>query len=626
MKVATLDTESDGLYREATRVWCGVLKDSNTKEVFKFRPHQIKELLAKIDEYDVIKCHNGIGHDWPLLKKLYGYEYKGKKVDTLIMSRLLNPKRLVPPHCPDKGSPHSVKAWGYRVGRGKVEHEDWSVFSEDMLHRCVEDVEIQELIYEALMKEAEGGNWKNAFLLSFKLFENLQKQEEYGWLVDQPHMHRCIKQLTRWMDLIDRAVVPRLPKVLQVDEIKTKGEYGFLKKPFLKSGLYSESINRWILDCGLNAADRPVSGCFTRVSFRPVNLDSGDETKTLLLSMGWEPLEWNLNDAGERSSPKLSKDETFEGVDGKVGKLIARRVQCRHRRSNIEGLLNSIRPDGRIGSAINTLAVTGRATHRGIVNIPKAGSFYGNNMRKIFTSKEGYVIVGTDSDSCQLRMLAGRMKGPDYIAAMVNGDKKKGTDNHTLTMKAADLESRDVAKNVMYCLLFGGGDPKLGRTAKQPGNGKIIRQKLYQNLEGLDELMAGLKKEWTATARKKYNAKFGKMEYFDGKITGLDGRPITVPSEHMLLVYLLQSDEAVMMAAAYNRLHKTLANTGLKYGEDYGVVCWLHDEISVEVKEKYAKLVAKHSEEAIKWAGEYYKIPCPHVGHAASGKNWLEVH
>ena len=626
MRIATGDLEADGLLDTATRVWCGVFKESDGT-IRKFRPHQIPEMLKYMDTIDVLKMHNGIGYDWPLLKKLYDYTYKGKKVDTLVMSRLLNPQRLVPFNCPNKkAGPHSVEAWGWRVGRGKPEHNDWAQFSEEMLHRCTEDVEIQEQVFEELMKEAKGGNWKNAFLLSFKLFENLQKQEDYGWLVDQDHMHFCVRQLTKWIERIDVVVTPYLPKILEIEEVKKDGQYTYIKKPFLKSGDYSASVVKWILDSGLDPNTGPVWGVFSRITFRETNLNSNDETKDFLLGMGWEPLEWNTNEAGERTSPKLSKDDPFEGIDGKVGKLVAKRVQCRHRRSTVEGLFNLIRPDGRIASVVNTLAVTGRATHRNIVNIPKAGSFYGNQMRAIFVCADDFVLVGTDSDSCQLRMLAGRMKNAEYIQAMVSGDKKLGTDNHTLTQKAADLESRDIAKNVMYCLLFGGGDAKLGKTAKQPGNGKVVREKLYRNLDGLEELMAGLVKEWRSTAKTRYNAKFGRMEYYNGTITGLDGRPIRVPSEHALLVYLLQSDEAIMMQAAYNRCHKTLERAGYVYGEDYGFVCWMHDEYTIECKKEIAKDVAKHAEAAISWAGEYFKIPCPHLGNAAIGRNWYQIH
>lgn len=627
MRVCIGDLEADGLLRTVTRVWCGVFKDIESKEVFKFRPHQISEMLKFLDSVDVLIMHNGIGYDWPLLKKLYNYEFKGKKIDTLIMSRLLNPKRQVPFNCPNKKTgPHSVEAWGYRVGRGKPEHEDWSQFSEEMLHRCSEDVEIQHLIFNALKEEYSGKNWKNAFKLSFKLFEYLQKQEEYGWLVDRQHMNFCIHQLEHWIARIDKVLDRHLPLIVEVLETKEKGEYKFIKKPFLKSGDYSQSVITWFENNHIDVESRVVAGPFSRINLRKVDLNSNDETKRYLLESGWEPLEWNTNDNGEKTSPKLSKDDPFEGITSGIGRLVAKRVQCRQRKSIIEGMFSIIRPDGRISSVINNLATTARATHRGIVNIPKASSFYGKQMRKIFTSKEGYVLVGTDSDQCQLRMLGGRMGDPAYIKALTEGDKTKGTDIHSLTKKIGELESRDIAKNVMYCLLFGGGDEKLGKTAKKNGQGAELRAKLYKGFDGLGELMESLTKEWQSTAKRRYNAKWNRFEYFDGYITGLDGRPIFVPYEHQLLVYLLQSDEAIMMQAAYIKFHQLMENRGFIYGDDYGTVCWYHDEFTVECKESIAKIVAELAEFSIAWAGRFYNIPCPHIGQAAIGKNWYEIH
>jgi DNA polymerase-1 len=626
MKICFGDLEANGFLDVATKVHCGVFIDNDTHEVFKFMPSQIQEMLAFMDTVDVMVMHNGIGYDWPLLEKLYGYSYKGKRVDTLVMSRLLNPKRIKPYNCPTDAGPHSLEAWGYRVGRGKPEHNDWENFSEEMLHRCTEDVEILVLVYNALLAEAKGGKWRNAFLMSFELFGWLQKQEAHGWLVDRPHMEFCISQLTGWVRRIDSVIVPKLPMILEVEETKEKGEYKYVKKPFLKSGEYAEATRNWILNSGLAIDSRPVVGPYSRITFRVTNLDSGAETKDYLLQQGWEPLEWNTNDAGERTSPKLSKDDPFDGIENKVGKLVAKRVQCRHRRSSIEGLIKLIRPDGRIASAVNTLAATGRATHRNIVNIPRGGSFFGKQMRQTFICPKDKSIVGTDSDGCQLRMLAGRMKGKAYIEAIVNGDKKKGTDNHSMTRKIADLEDRDVAKSVMYCLLFGGGDPKLAKTAKKPaGSGAAIRAKLYKGLDGLEELMAFLTAEWKATARQRYNPKYNKMEYFDGKITGLDGRPITVPSEHMLLVYLLQSDESIMMAKAYCLANERLSAKYV-YGKQFGFLCWMHDEYQIECDKDIAEDVKTISEQAIVDAGEFFNIACPHKGEGTIGNNWYETH
>lgn len=627
MKIVFGDLEANGFLHEVTKIHCGVFKELGTGEIHQFRPNQMYEMFEFLDTCDVLIMHNGFGYDWPVLRKLYNWEFKGKKVDTLVMSRLLNPKRIVPFNCPNKRcGPHSIEAWGYRVGRGKPEHNDWETFSEDMLHRCTEDVEILSLVYKELLGEAKGKNWKSAFLLSFKLFENLQKQEEYGWRVDREHMDKCISLLDHWIGRIDRALEPHLPLKISIEELKEGGEYKYIKKPFLKSGALSESASRWCVSCGYDDRLHPIGGPFSRISFRHIDLDKNIETKDFLLELGWEPLEWNLDDEGNKRSPKFSKDDPFEGIEGVLGRLIARRVQCRHRKSTIEGLINLIRPDGRIPSVVNTLAVTGRATHRNIVNIPKANSFFGKYMRRIFTSEEGMVLVGTDSDSCQLRMLGGRMGSEAYIKALVSGDKEKGTDLHSLTKKIGNIESRDLAKNVMYCLLFGGGDEKLGKTAKKPGQGKALREKLYKGFDGLGELMERLTKEWRATAKARYNKKFGRMEYTNGFITGLDGRPIEVPYEHQLLVYLLQSDEAIMMTAAYNKAHKDLERAGYVYGEDYGFTCWMHDEYTVECKKHIAEHVKRICENAIVWAGEYYKIPCPHVGDGKIGKNWYDIH
>lgn len=628
MRICIGDLEADGLLNTATRVWCGVFKDIRTNEVFKFRPTEIKEMLKFLDTVDVLIMHNGIGYDWPLLEKLYGYVYKGQRVDTLTMSRLLNPKRLVPFNCPNKKTgPHSVEAWGYRVGRGKPEHEDWSQFSEEMLHRCSEDVEIQHLIFKALEEEYSGKNWKNAFKLSFKLFHYLQKQEQYGWLVDQEHMHRCIHLLEHWIRRIDKALESHLPVIVEVAETKEKGEYKYIKKPFLKTGEYSASVESWYSNHAIDRRAVNVVGPFTRINLRKVDLNSNDETKDYLIRSGWEPVEWNFNDEGERTSPKLSKDDPFDGVVVGVGRLVAKRVQCRQRKGIIEGLLKIIRPDGRIASVINNLAVTGRATHRGIVNMPGAKSFFGKQMRKIFICKKGFVLVGTDSDACQIRMLCGRMNDPTYTENVLNGKKEDGTDIHSVNMRAAGLSNRDDAKTFFYGFLFGAGDVEVGKIVRgTASDGARLKAQFLQGLPALGALMERLLTQWRQSAKKRYNAKWNKLEYYDGTLEGLDGRPIVVPFEHQVLVYLLQSDEAIMMQAAYNRFHILMEKAGYKYGEDYGTVCWYHDEFTVECKEEISSVVAKFAEESIAWAGRFYNIPCPHIGQAKIGKDWYEIH
>lgn len=651
MRKCIVDLEANGLLPDATNIWCAVFKDINTQEVFKFhhgQPRWERECQAFMDECETLIAHNGIGFDFPLLSKLWKYNYKGKRVDTLLISRLHNPDRPRPKGMTGKAGPHSVEAWGYRLGRGKPEHEDWSQFSPEMLHRCTEDVEIQYQIMHALHKEGKVNNWSDAYALTFKLFEILQLQEDYGWLVDKPYMERCVKQLTNWIDRIDRAVTPHLPVRMVIEEAKVAGEYGYIKKPFLKSGAYSASVQRWIntvapdgSDGGRIPAARLVGGCFSRISFRNTNLDSGQEMKDFLLAEGWQPKNWNYkkDDNGRptdiKTSPKLDQHDPFIGVDGQVGRLCAKRIQVRHRRSNIEGWLNSIRPDGRIAGRVTGIAATGRMKHAGIVNVPGDEAFYGKQMRKCFIAQDGWKLVSADAASCQDRMLAQRAEVQAFTDMLLHGDKTIGTDGHSLAMKAVNkvleklglpLITRKKGKNFNFAWKFGASDNKLGQMCDEGKNvGEQIRDSLRETFPAQAALVDKLTAEWRSNAKRRTNA-WGKLEYYKGWITGLDGRPIFIESEHQILVYMLQSDEAIYMSTAYCIAYKDLCKRFV-WGEDFGIVCFYHDELTIEIKEEYAEEAATIIEQAFTKASDYYMMNhCPQKGDAEIGSNWLEVH
>ncbi len=611
-----------------------MFKNIKTNEVVKFPPDNLDDMFKFLDTVDVLIMHNGLHYDFPLMRKLYGYEFKGKKVDTLVMSRLQQPNRPRPLHYKGKGGPHSVEAWGYRLGRGKPEHEDWSQFSDEMLHRCSEDVEIQVLIYQQLMNEAKelGGTWKNAWQMTFRLFEIIQKQEEYGWLTDRKQIDHCLYFLHRWINRIDRAVTPQLPFVVEVKEQKTAGVYGWVKKPFLKSGKPSKhTALYWQDDVHL------VGGPHSRVLFRKVALNKDIEVKDYLLSLGWKPAVWNKSKkTGEVTSPKLNAQDPFEGVEGKVGRVIAKRVQCADRVSTINGWIERTRPDGRLSSRVSGLAATGRATHANIANVPNVETFFGKWMRKCFTCPEGRKLIGCDAGSCQDRMLAQRAQNNEFTEMLINGDKSLGTDGHSLAMKAVNraltasslpLITRGKAKNFNFGWKFGAQDPKLGSmVGSTPKVGGLIRAELEQVFPAQAALVDRLAAEWRSNATA-VPTKWGKPRYKNGWIKGLDGRPVYIESEHAILVYTLQSDEAIMMAAAYVMLYKKLLGLGYKWGEDWSYVCWYHDEYTIECKEELVDDIAKHAEWAIRHASDYFKLDhCPQIGEAEIGDNWFQIH
>ena len=141
------DTEGNGLLPVIDRFWCLCTKDVDTLEERQFRPDEFEEGIDFLFSSDEIICHNQIGFDLPAMEKVYGRTYKGIVTDSLVLSRLLNP---------DRSWGHSLAGWAKHLGNEqKVENEDWSKYTEHMLHRCVVDVRINYDAYMEMLQEME---------------------------------------------------------------------------------------------------------------------------------------------------------------------------------------------------------------------------------------------------------------------------------------------------------------------------------------------------------------------------------------------------------------------------------------------------------------------------------------
>lgn len=167
-KMLIFDIETDGLLDQMTTIHCAVVKDYLTGVIYKFGPDQIESFVRSLDGQVVIG-HNIIGFDLPAIYKwcdinahlFIGEFYPDAHmfIDTLVMSRLLNPDRERPKGLPQRVGPHSLEAWGYRTGiykgdYGKQENA-FDEFSEEMLNYCRQDVEVTEQVYRYLLKEME---------------------------------------------------------------------------------------------------------------------------------------------------------------------------------------------------------------------------------------------------------------------------------------------------------------------------------------------------------------------------------------------------------------------------------------------------------------------------------------
>jgi len=158
------DIETDGLLDQMTVIHCAVVKNYLTGEVLEYGPEDIEEFARSLHGQVVIG-HNIIDFDFPAIYnwcEMYDELFIGElyprpkmKIDTLVMSRLLNPDRERPQGLTQKVGPHSLRAWGERLGFPKGDCDSFEVYTEEMLDYCKRDVEVTTEVYKSLMKEMQ---------------------------------------------------------------------------------------------------------------------------------------------------------------------------------------------------------------------------------------------------------------------------------------------------------------------------------------------------------------------------------------------------------------------------------------------------------------------------------------
>lgn len=355
----------------------------------------------------------------------------------------------------------------------------------------------------------------------------------------------------------------------------------------------------------------------------PMNLRNPKHVQDFLLSQGWQPTEWNLKRLPDgttiRKSPKLTED-SFESIKGELGQQVALLRKCNSRRDTLTSWIEGTRPDGRIPTPISGKAATHRLRHSLVVNVPRAEDdrFFGREMREPFVASQGMVMVGCDSEACQLRMLAEEMYrfgvGDDaFTHALVNGRKEDGTDPHTLNKNRVnailgrELVTRTHTKTITFGSIFGAGPAKVAamigcdvETAKQ------VLKVFFEVMPGVLPLRRLLKDFYKA----------------HGYIEALDGRRTYDIPERALLVDLMQMDEAASMEIAMVKAHVEVSKQQIPAWQ----LIYYHDELDWETYPEYTSILKGILEDSINWSSRFLDMRVPLKGEAKIGHNWAEVH
>jgi len=594
------DIETDGI--DATKVWCIVAQDVETKKIYKWRPDDIQSGLNFLLNADSLIGHNIIGYDLAVLTKLYDVDFYNKKLyDTWLMSQVLGYKRK---------HKHGLGGWGEHLGYSKLEFNNFSEFTEDMLTYCVRDVELNTRVYEILMKEfADQSATKPLISNGLRaehdaaIFEARVRLN--GWLFDVDAANTLHTKMCKELEAIESRIHPQLPEMtIWVDkQPKTakytkKGDFTAVTRRLLTEFLGHEpEVDNW----------NPKQE-FQRSYQTQVTLGNMEEVKEYLYTIGWKPDDWNYKKVGyefHKTSPKLTT--TSLTLLGDIGRDIDRYYTTRSRRSILEGWLKEVKGNRLHGRMWVIGTPTFRSRHEVITNLPSIEAAWGKEMRSLFICEEGYRVVGADSAGNQMRALCHYI-GDDKFT-------KEVTDGDIHSYNASILgSSRGDAKRWLYAYLFGGGGRKLGTilTGKPDDKaGNASKQKYQSAIPGLGKVKAKLDHIFQQT----------KNGYGDAFIPALDGRRVYVGSAHQSLNYLLQSAEAITCKAAISYAMQQIAYENL----DAYPVIFYHDEMAWVAKESDAERVKEICIESFREAPKQFNVQCMD-GDGVIGSCYADVH
>jgi len=585
MSNLVFDIEADGL--DPTKIFCIVAQDVDTLDVFTFDNTQLEEGYGLLRAADKLIGHNIIGYDLPAIKSIAGLDLSNKKiVDTLVLSRLFKPTR--------EGG-HGLESWGYRLKFNKGDYganqDAWDAYSPEMLEYCKRDVELNTKVYQQLRVESRGFT-PTAVKLEHSVAKIIDEQRRNGFELDMRKAMLLVAMFQEKLDATEAEVHETFkPKVI-VDILKPK---------YTKSGKLAK-VSEGPEGKGVRLTDEEydimlqTNKPIKRETHIEFNLGSRKQIGEYLIDAGWSPK--NFTPTGQ---PIVDEGTLSKVKDIPEAALIAKYLMLQKRLAQVNSWIKAVEPDNRVRGYVNPNgAVTGRMTHShpNMAQIPSSNSPYGKECRSCWTVKEGNKLVGIDASGLELRMLAHYMNDKEYTNEILNGDI------HSANQRLAGLESRNQAKTFIYAFLYGAGNAKIGSVVKAgQSRGKQLREQFLNSLPSLKSLIQRVQRD-----SKK------------GFLKGLDGRKVTVRSEHAALNTLLQSAGAIVMKEALVVLEKKIRHLDAKF------VANVHDEWQIECKEQDAEAVGQAGIDAIVEAGKNLNLNCPLDGDFNIGDGWHETH
>lgn len=605
-------------------------------------------------------------------------------VDSLYLSMFLNPDRVG--HSVEAfGETLGLPKIDWRekaielglIDKNDPKGQEFMQWHPEMDVYCERDVDVNVMLYEYLKKEwldvyKKEMTVTDAYKCGQKSFYLMSCQELTGFKFDVEGGIKLKDRIGLMMEEIRAEVEPKLPpRKLKKSE---ESFYTMPAKPFKKSGDFSAAWEKFVekhsgvLDTNTGlwefyGEQYPiVAGSMLNIKL-PMEMANQDQMKDWFLENNWKPTLWNFQRGPDgkpmrdpktrqliQTSPKIQEAgkicPNLMKLEGDIVKLVVKWLSLRNRQSVLEGWLTNdrLQMDGRIGAGRTGIAATHRQKHRTCVNVPKASEkvLLGKEFRSLWIAGDGMLIAAGDAAA-----LEGRVQGhycfkydngataEELLKGDVHSKNAFAFYGHEPVIQALDLHStdfnkedpkfkpfRDRSKNGYYCIMYGGGAPKVASTLGIPDRmGKEKLELFWEVNDATKQLKDNLEKYWTSTGREKY-------------LPAIDGRMLCTRKKSALLNTIFQSCGGISMDYALCFLDAWLGGLHWKDRKPHYVykgfvvkrVAYMHDEVEFECEEVIAVEIGKMIEKAIEKAGQHLKLKVPLAGEAKTGKSWCEVH
>ncbi|MCL2080164.1 MAG: DNA polymerase I [Oscillospiraceae bacterium] len=328
-------------------------------------------------------------------------------------------------------------------------------------------------------------------------------------------------------------------------------------------------------------------------------------------------------------APKKTKtgySTNIEVLDGLLGKhpiinlLKDYRELTKLKSTYADGLLKVIGSDGRIHTHFQmTVTATGRlsSTEPNLQNIPVRKEM-GGELRKMFISGEGNVLVGADYSQIELRLLAHIARDPTMIRAFKNGE-----DIHTVTasqvfdVPVGEITAtyRNRAKAVNFGIVYGISPFSLGNDiGVTPKEAKAYIDSYLEKYSGVREYM----REVVASAKQK------------GYVSTLFNRRRDMPElkssnfntrsfgERVALNMPIQGTAADIMKIAMINVSRRLEAENLSAR----LILQVHDELIAECPFSEAEKAAEIMREEMENAAA---LSVPLIAQTRIGRSWHDT-